>query len=121
MQQFPIMLYFILLGSAVYTKNLVFIISCLLLAIAILALSPIFKKIRKQSIKTNIQNNLPAVNINKASWWELEELPSMSRIQAKKAVYIRKHSGKYSSKEDFYEKNSISDEAIKIIDKVIYI
>ena len=121
MQNFLTIIYFLILGSSIYTKNIYFIAISIITGITILCLTPVFKKLKKQNIKACIEANQPTININKASWWEFEELPCFSKIQAKKAVYIRRHEGKYSSKEDFYEKNTISDENIKIIDKLIYL
>ena len=65
-------------------------------------------------------DNLKAININSANWWEFEELPTFTRVKAKKAVWIRKHNGNYSSKNDFYKKNSIKDEDIKKLDNIIF-
>ena len=121
MKQLHLTIYFLILGSAFYIKNIYFIVVAIILGAVTLSLIPVFKKLKKQNIKASVEKNIETININKASWWEFEELPCLTRIQAKKAVYIRKHSGKYSSKEDFYEKNTISDEDIKILDKLIYL
>ena len=43
----------------------------------------------------------------------------MTKVQAKKAVWIRNKNGYYQSKEDFFEKNSISNENIENINEVI--
>ena len=66
-----------------------------------------------------IKNQIAIIDINKAAWWELELIPDMTRVQAKKAVWIRKHNGFYSSKEDFYAKNNIKN--LEKIDDYIYL
>lgn len=84
-----------------------------------IAFVPVFRKIKKQNIKKQILKNpnLEVINVNKASWWEFEELPNFKKVNAKKAVWIREHNGRYVSKEDFIEKNNIKneDEIMKLI------
>ena len=80
---------------------------------------PTYRKIKKENIRKQIEKypNSQVINENKASWWEFEELPYFQRVSAKKAVWIRKHNGRYLSKEDFIEKNNIKDKnsIIKLI------
>ena len=115
MYQFNITIYFMILGIAVYYHNPIYISCWLLLGIFIIMLFPFYKKIRKQKIA----NKLVKVNVNRASWWEIEELPGFNRVNAKKVIWIRKHNGKYLSKEDFYKKNSVKN--IEELEKLIVI
>ena len=64
----------------------------------------------------------PFVNINRADWYIIQELPYLSRAQAKKVVWMRKHNGWYSSLDDFFKKNSIFEEEHKrTLSKIIKI
>ena len=112
MYQFNITIYFIILGLTFYYHDKIAILAWLGFGLLILAFYPLYKKIRKENIKKGA-----VININRASWWELEELSCFNRVSAKKAVWIRKHNGRYSSKEDFYNKNEINnkDEIEKFI------
>ena len=114
-------IYFILLGSSIYFSNWILFITLLFIGILLLISYPAYKKSKKQTLKSLIKNEKQAININKATWWEFEELPCITKVQAKKAVYIRRHNGNYVSKEDFYEKNTINDKDIELISKVIYL
>lgn len=116
MYQFNILIYFIILGLIVRSQNVAAIFAFIALGIAVLSLIPYYRKIKKEIIAKNIKHNSDkeAVNVNKASWWEFECLPGISRVQAKKMVWIRNHNGRYISKEDFLNKNEIKNkEAIK--------
>ena len=117
MYQFSITAYFIILGLAIYYGNITFIASWLILGIITVLVFPLYKKIKKENIKKEIINKTALININKAPWWIIEELPGFKSVSAKKAVWIRKHNGKYLSKEDFYTKNLINnkDEIEKFI------
>ncbi len=105
------LIYAILLGYSINTKNFVFIASVIIIGILILAFIPVYKKYRKNKIKNHIDKKIkePVLNVNRAYWWEIEELPGFSRVSAKRAVWIRKHNGKYLSKKDFCEKNGIDN------------
>ncbi len=110
-RQLYILIYAILLGYSASTENNIFIISVIALGILILAFVPVYKKYRKNKIKNHIESGKEGsvLNVNRAYWWEIEELPGFSRVSAKKAVWIRKHNGKYLSKKDFCEKNGINN------------
>ena len=119
MYQFIITVYFMILGIGLYYKNPVLLILVFVGGISMIAFVPVFRKIKKQNIKKQILKNpnLEVINVNKASWWEFEELPNFKKVNAKKAVWIREHNGRYVSKEDFIEKNNIKneDEIMKLI------
>lgn len=68
------------------------------------------KKTKKQDIE---------VNVNKTDWEFFNELPGFSSVHAKKAVWLRKHAGKYKSVEDFFEKNNVNEENQEILRKII--
>ena len=120
MNRFFIFIYLIAFGSSFYYQNMLLSLALLIIGLAILAFIPLYRKLIKQNIQQKIKNNLKAININSANWWEFEELPTFTRVKAKKAVWIRKHNGNYSSKNDFYKKNSIKDEDIKKLDNIIF-
>ncbi len=119
MYQFIITVYFMILGISLYYKNPVLLVLVFVGGISMIAFVPVFRKIKKQNIKKQILKNpnLEVINVNKASWWEFEELPNFKKVNAKKAVWIREHNGRYVSKEDFIEKNNIKneDEIMKLI------
>lgn len=121
MYQFCILVYFIIFGLIARLENILYIFLWILAGIIIIAANSLYKKIKKAGIKRHIKNypNKPVLNVNKAPWWQLEELPGILRVQAKKIVWIRKHNGNYTSKRDFFEKNNISN--IEEIKKLIYI
>ncbi len=110
-RQLYILIYAILLGYFINTRNTVFILSVIAVGILILALVPVYKKYRKNKIKNHInkKSKEAILNVNRAYWWEIEELPGFNRVSAKKAVWIRKHNGKYQSKKDFCDKNGIDN------------
>ena len=70
------------------------------------------KKTKKQDIE---------VNVNKTDWEFINELPSFDRVKAKKAVWIRRKIGKYTSLDDFFTKNHVDDEYKKILKKLVVI
>ncbi len=118
-KQLFLLIYFIVLGLISRTENIAYILYWILFGLIILALVPVYKKIRKSSIKNHIKNfpNTPVLNVNRASWWELEELPGILKVQAKKIVWIRKHNGIYKSKDDFFTKNNLQER--KILENLI--
>lgn len=116
MYQFNILIYFVILGLIVRSQNALAIFLFIVFGIAVLSLIPYYRKKKKEKIEKNIKQNpdKEIINVNKASWWEFECLPEVSRVQAKKMVWIRNHNGRYISKEDFLNKNEIkSKEAIE--------
>jgi len=115
MNNLAIFIYFIILGLIIRSANTALIIAAIVISILILLLIPVYKKNRKE----NIKNKKLTLNVNKAFWWEIEELPGFNRVSAKKAIWLRRHNGKYSSKEDFYQKNNIKNK--EEIDKLICI
>lgn len=119
MYQFFITIYFIILGIAFYYQNIVFVITIITLGLLVIALYPQYKKIKKQNLKKAISNKTAKINVNRAYWWEIEELPGFNRVSAKKVIWIRRRNGNYSSKEDFYNKNAI--ENFQEIDELITI
>ena len=119
MSKYYLLIYFILFGTFIKTGNDILTTGWFFVGVIILALIPVYRKKRKESIKQKIKKNETVLNVNKAAWWELEELPGVLRVQAKKIVWNRKHNGLYTSKEDFFEKNNIKDK--QTIDKLIFI
>ena len=109
MYQFKITIYFIVLRIIAYYHNINLILSWFILGAIILMSASINRKLKKENIKQQIKNNTAQININKAPWWIIEELPGFKSVNAKKVVWIRKHNGKYISKEDFFKKNDIKD------------
>ncbi len=117
--QLYITLYFILLGSAVYFRSLALFVASLFIGIVSFTAYYFYKKNRKENLKRGIADETVKLNVNKADWWEFEELPEFNRVSAKKAVWIRNHNGKYSSNEDFCNKNNVKD--FSLIEKYIEI
>ena len=110
MYQFNITIYFILLGISFYYQNAIAIYSILVIGILILVSYPIYRKNKKENIKQEVKNKTAKINVNRAPWWIIEELPGFKSVDAKKVVWIRKHNGKYKSKEDFFLKNNIKNQ-----------
>lgn len=121
MYQFNILIYFIIFGFIARLENIFYVLLWVFAGLIIIAACSLYKKIKKDSIKNQIKNypDRPVLDVNKAPWWQLEELPGILRVQAKKIVWIRKHNGKYTSKKDFFDKNNITN--IDDIKKLIYI
>ena len=64
----------------------------------------------------------PFVNVNRDDWYVIQELPVLTRVQAKKVVWMRKHNGWYTSLDDFFNKNAIYDQNHKdLLSKMIKI
>ncbi len=96
----------------------------LILEIILLCLIPVFIKAQKQEIASKIKENMitePILNINKAPWYLFVELPEISQFEAKKMVHMRRKYGKYTSLEDFYIKNSITEDKKRKIEKYIFV
>jgi len=107
MNKYYLLIYAILFGTFLKIGNDYLTYGWLIFGIIILSLMPVYRKKRKESLKQKIKMNQSVLNVNKAAWWELEELPGIERVQAKRIVWIRKHRGNYTSKQDFFEKNDI--------------
>lgn len=95
----------------------------LILGILMVALIPVFQKNKIDETANLIKNNVkePFININKAPWYVLAELPHIERVEAKRIVYIRKHYGAYKSFDDFFEKMNIKSEFRGEISQFIFI
>ena len=119
MYQFYIFIYCLILGLSIHSRNIIAIISVLIVGVLILSLIPIIQKNKKENIRFQIKNNpnTEVLNVNKAAWWELEELPNFSRAKAKHAVMIREKKGRYTSKELFMKLNAVNN--IEEISKLI--
>ncbi len=107
--QFLIFLYFALLGFILALNSTLALVLWFLSGVLILSLIPVFQKIKTENLKKQIKNNTAKININKASWRELELLDGFTRLSAKRAIWIRSHLGFYSSIDDFFEKNQIKN------------
>ena len=105
MYQFNIMIYFIILGITFYIQNPILTGLWVFTGILILAFYPLYRKIRKKAIKAKSV----ILNVNRANWWEIEELPGFEKVSAKKVVWLRNKNGRYASKEDFYKLNKITN------------
>lgn len=91
--------------------------------VVIIALLPTFKKMQKQKVQKMIEEDRenPFINVNKAPYYILEELPSIERVLAKRIVYIRRHHGKYQSVEDFFEKLGIREQEQRELRKYVIV
>ena len=89
--------------------------------VVMIALLPTFKKIQKQNIRNLIQEKSKQsfLNVNKAPWYILEELPGIERVVAKRIVYIRNKYGKYSSIDDFFTKLGIGAEQKRELERIV--
>ncbi len=116
-----ITIYTVILVLLVYYKK--FLFALILLAIGVLGLIcfEFYKKIRKQKIKELVQSGEKKhfIDVNKEDWYILEEIPHLTKINAKKAVFIRTKTGKYKSPEDFILKVGFEEEEIKQVLDVI--
>ncbi len=107
-----IAVYTVILFYAFYFWGLGIGISFLILGVIIIALTPVFQKIQANNAAYIIKNNSKKnfINVNKAPWQILAQLPFIKQVEAKRVVYIRNHYGKYLSIEDFLTKMNIPDE-----------
>lgn len=119
--QLLLFIYFIFLFRSFVSGNVVFIVSMIavgiLFALTVVAVRKLsIKRTKKLVEKYNENPDMdvePFVNVNRADWYVIQELPFLSRVQAKKVVWLRKHNGLYSSLDDFFKKNNINDEEQK--------
>ena len=128
--QLILYIYLACLSYTIFTRNLKFMIITLAIG-ALLALIVItirfcsIKRVKGLVLKTKKQPNhtfKPFVNVNRAAWYVLQELPHIDRVQAKNITWIRKHNGLYSSLDDFFKKNNIiNKEHIEELSKMLKI
>jgi len=73
-----------------------------------------YKKYRKQKIKKLVTCGTKKhfIDVNKEDWYILEEIPHLTKVNAKKAVFIRTKTGKFKSAEDFVLKVGFKEEEI---------
>lgn len=128
--QLLVLIYLIFLFRSFVSGNTIYMISMIAVGILFALTVVLIRKLSIKSVKKNVEKYCknpddkiePFVNINRADWYVIQELPSISRVQAKKAVWMRKHNGWYSSLEDFFKKNGIYDEEQKkLLSKLIKI
>lgn len=119
--QLLLFIYFIFLFRSFVSGNVVYIASMIavgiLFALTVVAVRKLLIKRTKKLVEKYNENPdsdiEPFVNVNRADWYVIQELPFLSRVQAKKVVWMRRHNGLYSSLEDFFKKNDINDEEQK--------
>lgn len=116
-------IYILILIGAFHYGGIGYGIIALGIGIVVISLIPQVKKMRKEKVRLKIASNPedPLINVNKAPWYILEELPEIDRVMAKRIVYIRNHYGKYTSVEDFFEKLNINTNQRSKIEKIIYV
>ncbi len=109
--QFLVAVYIFILTISIFTLNFWLIGGIVAIGAITIALIPTFIKNKKKSLRKKIENKpkKPVVNVNKAPWYILEELPEINKIQAKKIVYIRRHLGKFENVQDFCNKVVLTD------------
>ncbi len=120
-------LYFSLIGLAFYYNSDVALYSLIIFGVVFLISINLIKKSKIKNLKKAVEMLLSDssyeftsyVKINKADWEFFNELPGFSSVHAKKAVWLRKHAGKYKSVEDFFEKNNVVEENQEILRKII--
>ena len=112
MYQFRIMLLFILIGTAIYYKNMLMLGICFLLVIIWAISIPVYRKMRTSAIKEGIKNSDIKINVNRANWWEIALLPDVSDAFAKRVVWNRKKDGGYSTLDNFFARNEIENTEI---------
>ena len=115
----------------IITKNYILLIFAIIVAILYLCIYPIILKNRKKNVKELISKFLeenedteeirPFINLNKDDWKIFEEIPFFNRITAKKAVWLRRRFGKYTSIQDFAQKNGLSDENIELLKQIAFV
>lgn len=122
-------LYFSIVGIALYYRSNIALVVVLLFGLFTVIFLSVSKKIKLKNLKNlvkcllndNSYNFTSFVKINKDSWELFNELPGFSSVAAKRVVWIRKHSGKYTSIEDFFEKNNIKEENQDVLRKILVV
>ena len=122
-------LYFSIVGLTFYYGSKITLTFVILFGFIVVIAVDMFKKVKIKNLKISIDyllkdnsyNFNSFVNINKDSWEYFNELPGFSSVEAKRAVWLRKHSGKYKSIADFFEKNNVKEENKELLMKIIKI
>ena len=119
--QFLVFLYLILLCRSIiigdWIYKIVMVVVGILFALTVFGIRKFQIKKAKKNVEHFEQNPTdefkPYIDVNRHDWYVLQELPNITRVQAKKIVWMRKHNGWYKSFDDFFYKNSIYQEEIK--------
>ena len=120
-----------LVTDFIITKNYILLIVAIIVGSFYFSVYPIILKNRKKHVKELIskvfkENNdteeiKPFINLNKEDWQILEEIPFFNRVTAKKAVWLRRRFGKYTSIQDFGQKNGLSNENIDVLRQIAFV
>lgn len=120
-----------LVTDFIITKNYILLIVAIIVGLFYFSVYPIILKNRKKNVKELIskvfkENNdteeiKPFINLNKEDWQILEEIPFFNRVTAKKAVWLRRRFGKYTSIQDFGQKNGLSNENIDVLRQIAFV
>lgn len=120
-----------LVTDFIITKNYILLIVAIIVGLFYFSVYPIILKNRKKNVKELIskvfkENNdteeiKPFINLNKEDWQILEEIPFFNRVTAKKAVWLRRRFGKYTSIQDFGQKNGLSNENIDVLHQIAFV
>ncbi len=119
--QLLVFIYLVFLFRSFVSGNIIYIISTIVVGILFVLTVLLIRKLsinKTKRIVEKYRNNPedkiePFVNVNRDDWYIIQELPGLSRVQAKKVVWMRKQNGWYSSLDDFFKKNDIYDEEHK--------
>jgi len=126
--QFLVFLYLVLLCRSIiigdWTYKIIMVVVGILFVLIVFGIRKFQIKNAKKKVALFEQNPKakvkPFINVNRHNWYVLQELPHISRVQAKKIVWMRKHNGWYTSLEDFFKKNNIyDDEQKQALSKII--
>lgn len=126
MKDFLLFIYILILFSSFYSKNLYVIASVVIVGLLYALIYPIYIRNKVNAFKKEINENInsnspkPLIDINKAPWYLIQNLPGFNAASAKKAVQIRTKQGNYISIEDFCLRNSLQQKNIELVKKVIY-
>ena len=91
-------LYILIPVFSFYYGNATVGFSVLVFEIISLFFIPLIIKYKQEKIRNVIKNSdigEPILNINKAPWYLLSQLPDVSEFEAKKIIHLRRKYGKY--------------------------
>lgn len=118
---FAILLY-VLVGAFKEENYLLAGIALLIVVLYVVSI-PLVKQVKIKEIRESISNaeEKHFMDINKAPYWIIKELPGITELEAKKAVWGRRSNGNYKTVEDFIEKVKISPPCLPRVLDIIYV
>lgn len=117
-------LYILIPVFSFYYGNATVGFSVLVFEIISLFFIPLIIKYKQEKIRNVIKNSdigEPILNINKAPWYLLSQLPDVSEFEAKKIIHLRRKYGKYKSLDEFFKVNQFPSGVREKIEKYLYV